>query len=155
MKAVVADEKVTIELSSVANAKAQTVTVKAGSVTQQAKVNLTVVPKKGNGQTLAFTGTKEQLQVMVNEGGTNKRYTLDELAKHEDANIKALAEKIQVENQTITIPTELLTTEQWTAIKTAEKSKILRAYRVTIVDNGTKIGKIAMYENGKAVIEAK
>lgn len=155
MKEIVADEKVTIELPSIANAKEQTVSVTAGSVTKKAKVNLTVVPNKNNGQTLTFTGTVEQLQVIVYEGGQNTRYTLAQLKDHTDANIKALADKITVTDQTITIPTEILTTEQWTQIKATSGSKKLNAYRVTIVDNGNKIGKIAMYENGKAVIEEK
>lgn len=155
MKKIVNDEKVTIELPSIANAKEQTVQVTAGSVTKTAKVNLTVVPNKNNGQKLTFTGTVEQLQVIVYEGGQNTRYTLAQLKDHTDANIKALANKITVTEQTITIPTELLTTAQWKQIKEKEGSNILRAYRLTIVDNGQKIGKIAMYENGKAVIETK
>lgn len=155
IKSIINNAKINVKVSSVANAKEQTVTLISGEAREEVNVNLTVVPNKSNTKTLSFSGNLEDLKVIIYEAGKNTRYTLEELNKHSDSSIGSLTEKITVVDNTITIEDNLLTTGQWNEIKSKDNSKILRAYRITILNGNDKIGKIAMYENGQAVIEAK
>lgn len=117
-------------------------------------VNLTLVASATNGKELTFTGDASSLKFNVySTTAGNKDYTLDQLLASEEAILKAIGQKINdsIKDNKITVSNDLLTTAEWTKIK--QNGDFLRAYRITVKDTTSSIGKIAMYENGTAVIE--
>ncbi|RPK25825.1 InlB B-repeat-containing protein [Paenibacillus xylanexedens] len=59
---------------------------------------------------------------------------------------------IQIENENISITDSILNTTDWNKVKTGGNKTI--PYRITLLnDAGVKVAKIAMYQDGKAVIE--
>lgn len=148
MKTVAGIEGVTIKQFN-AKSKKQKVEVTVGSVTKEADVNLTLVPNSTNGKELSFTGGTTNLKFNV--------FANDKTADHPFADLKTAADlpidlnKITVTENKITVQDGLLSSDKWTEIK--QNGEPLRAYRVTVKDSTGKIGKIAMYENGAAVIE--
>ena len=150
MKEVAGIEGITIENFNSKN-KEQKVKVKVGSVTKEAKVVLTLVPNSKNSTELSFTGNTVDLKFNVFANGKTADYSYTELTTATDSSIDI--NKINVTENKITVQEGLLSSEKWTEIK--KNGQPLRAYRVTVKDSTGKIGKIAMYENGKAVIEEK
>ncbi|HEY4544575.1 MAG TPA: hypothetical protein VIG40_08010, partial [Tissierellaceae bacterium] len=130
--------------------KEQKINISMGETTKELTISLILVPSKDGVKEIEISG---DVKLMVYEGGKNTKYTLDRLKDHTDENIKALAEKIMIDDNKLSIDSEFkLNKDQWKDLKQTSNEK-LRAYRITILDDRGKIAKIAMYEDGSVVIE--
>ena len=92
----------------------------------------------------------------LNEGKNQKVVNLEDVKTYVDKKYKVdlKTENISVENDTLKINGKLLTTKEWQSIK--EKGNKEIPYRITVLNGNTKndkVAKIAIYEDGKAVIE--
>ncbi|MBP2024875.1 S-layer homology domain-containing protein [Peptoniphilus stercorisuis] len=105
--------------------------------------------------------TSDNIKFMVfglNKEGTKiqKVVNLEDVKTYIDEEYKVdlKTENISVENGTLKINGKLLTTKEWQSIKENGKKDI--PYRITVLNGNTKndkVAKIAIYEDGKAVIE--
>ena len=91
----------------------------------------------------------------LNEGSAQKVATLEEVKNHIDSQygVTFNSDAILIENGLISIVGKVLSTEDWNKIKTNGDKTI--PYKITVLnkDKTAKIAKIAIYQDGEAVLE--
>ncbi|WP_408892914.1 InlB B-repeat-containing protein [Paenibacillus taichungensis] len=134
-------------------------TVINGNITAYAQWHL-AAPANGlktlNVARVTETGAKFLAAGLVNESGSEVASTLREIKDYiEDKyDVSFNAEAISVVDGKISITGSVLSSADWAKVK-ANGNKTI-PYRITLVEDGTKVkaAKIAMYQDGNAVIES-
>jgi hypothetical protein len=94
---------------------------------------------------------------LTNEAGSQVASSLTEVKEFidEEYGVNFNADAIKVIDGKLSITGSILSQEDWRKVKDTEEGDLTRPYRITVLisDKSNKVAKIAMYEDGNAVIE--